>query len=106
MKSDAGRVSLACGPVIYCLEENDNGPDLDAIYLPKDQPLHFTFEENLLGGVGVITGKALQVDPAIASGALYRDELGDLQRVSFMAVPYFAWANRNPGEMLVWVREM
>jgi DUF1680 family protein len=25
--------------------------------------------------------------------------------VELIAVPYFAWANRDPGEMLVWINE-
>jgi len=106
VKADVGRVALACGPIIYCLEEADNGPDLDAIYLPRDQPLHLALEDALLGGVGVITGKAFQIDPALANGPLYRSEEVTLQRMPFVAVPYFAWANRKPGEMLVWIREI
>jgi DUF1680 family protein len=28
-----------------------------------------------------------------------------VKAVTCKAIPYFMWANRQPGEMLVWIRE-
>jgi uncharacterized protein len=44
----------------------------------------------------VVKGKAL---------ALSQDAEGNLQRTNqdFTAIPYYAWANRGPGEMAVWI---
>ena len=38
-------------------------------------------------------------------GALYRAEPPITERASLKAVPYFAWDNREPGDMLVWLRD-
>jgi DUF1680 family protein len=47
--------------------------------------------------VAVLTAKAEAVDMA-ADGKIVSRKAHD-----FMAVPYFAWANRGPGEMAVWL---
>jgi DUF1680 family protein len=47
-------------------------------------------QASLLGGVTVLQGQ----------GAA-----GEGKAAEFMAVPYYAWANRGPGPMLVWIRE-
>jgi DUF1680 family protein len=36
---------------------------------------------------------------------LYRPEAPALRPASLTAVPYFAWDNRGPGAMRVWIRE-
>ncbi len=106
VKADIGRVALARGPIIYCLEEEDNNPDLDALYLPRNAIFKYEFEGDVLGGVGIITSEALKYDIADAPNVLYRDDAGNFKKVTIRAVPYFAWANRQPGEMLVWLREI
>ncbi|MCC6801941.1 MAG: hypothetical protein IT319_03575, partial [Anaerolineae bacterium] len=48
------------------------------------------------------------VEPVNWQGALYQPQ-EDIQntrtRFTFRAVPYCFWANREPGEMQVWIRE-
>ncbi len=105
VRQDAGRVALQRGPVVYCLEEVDNGRDLNAISLPRGAKLSARFEPKLLGGVAVIGGRAEREDPAGWDGRLYRPEPSRRRPVRIRAVPYCVWANRRPGEMLVWIRE-
>ena len=38
------------------------------------------------------------------TGTLYRTEPAKAEVAPIKAVPYFAWDNREPGEMLVWLR--
>ncbi len=38
------------------------------------------------------------------TGTLYRPEPTKAEAAPIKAVPYFAWDNREPGEMLVWLR--
>jgi hypothetical protein len=52
----------------------------------------------LLKGVEVIEGKA-QAYRYDAKGALQHTE------ESFTAIPYYAWANRGPGQMEVWIAD-
>ena len=104
VRADAGRISLQRGPLVYCLEEADNGPNLSDIALPRDAPLKTTFEEDLLGGVVVILSEGRRRDPSGWGGVLHRADESATIPVPLKAVPYYAWANREPGEMLVWIR--
>jgi len=85
VKADAGRVALQRGPVVYCAEAVDNGGRVSHLSLPADAALTAEHRPNLLGGVTVITGTT-------GKGGL-------------LAVPYYAWDNREGGEMAVWLRE-
>src|SRR5262249_10598824 len=58
VRQDAGYIALQRGPVVYCLEEADNGPQLANIALPRDARLTAQFDPNLFGGINVITGDA------------------------------------------------
>lgn len=105
VRENAGKIALQRGPVIFCLEEADNGPNLRDISLPADSKLTARFEEQLLEGVHVISGTAWRSDPESNEDALYRTEGFKKVPAPVKAVPYYAWSNRQPGEMLVWIRE-
>jgi len=103
------RIALRRGPLIYCVEQVDN-PDCDVwnLILPSDSQMEARWEPNLLNGVMVITGEAYAADDEI-DGQLYRVETHSsvkMRRVRFTAIPYFAWANREPGPMTVWIRSL
>ncbi|MEP7292942.1 MAG: beta-L-arabinofuranosidase domain-containing protein [Chloroflexota bacterium] len=108
IRQDAGQIALQRGPVIYCLEEVDNGSHLANVAIPANAELEASFDANLFGGVGVITGDAVRSEPADWKGGLYQPK-SQLQEtrtpLTFKAIPYCFWANREPGEMRVWVRE-
>ncbi|MCK4373760.1 MAG: glycoside hydrolase family 127 protein, partial [Candidatus Brocadiae bacterium] len=105
VRANAGRVALQRGPIVYCLEEVDNGPNLSDIALPRTARLRAEYDEKLLGGVVVVTGKARRRDASAWRNRLYGPSASRTRSVTIKAVPYCAWANRRPGEMLVWVRE-
>ncbi len=102
--ADVGRVALQRGPIVYCLEGVDNGGSVRDIALPPDAKLEAHFEPDLLGRVAVLRGKALRRPVANWDGVLYQPVLPD-EETSFRAVPYYAWDNREPGEMVVWLPE-
>ncbi len=103
VRQDAGRVALQRGPVVYCLEEVDNGRDLSDVVLPRSARLTPKFERGLLGGVVVLKGKAQRRDPSAWAGRLYGADATPRRNAAIKAVPYAVWANRQPGEMLVWL---
>ena len=105
VREDAGRVALQRGPLVYCLEEVDNGPNLPDLALPRGAPLEAVWDESLLGGVMTIAGQAQCRALDGWEDTLYQPVGSGLQEVPIVAVPYYAWANREPGEMLVWIRE-
>lgn len=100
-----GNVALQRGPIVYCLEEEDNPVrPLTRIALPRTSELEAEFRPDLLGGVTVVTGAALAIEDE-GSGDLYTMEPPTFRPMSIMAVPYCVWDNRGPGEMRVWLRE-
>lgn len=108
VRQNAGCIALQRGPVVYCLEEVDNGAQLANVIIPRDAALTAEFDSALFGGVTVIRGEAQRVEPSNWSGALYQPETNVTYAhtpFTFKAVPYYTWANREPGEMRVWIRE-
>jgi uncharacterized protein len=96
-----GRLALTRGPLVYCLEEVDNGPELDAVTVPGDD---FVPEQrsDLPEGILAIKGRGFREQTR--SAGLYSDEPPATKSIKVTAVPYYAWGNRNPGEMRVWIR--
>jgi hypothetical protein len=109
VRQAAGCVALQRGPIVYCLEETDNGGHLANVALPQDSRLNAALAKNLFGGVSVISGDAVRLEPAHWGSDLYQPQ-SIMQNTpspfTFKAVPYCFWANREPGEMRVWLREM
>jgi uncharacterized protein len=78
------------------------------VVLPSDTPLTATWEADLFGGITVITGEAARLEPMNWSGGLYQPQSQikkSRSTFTFKAIPYCFWANREPGEMLVWIQE-
>jgi hypothetical protein len=106
IRDTVGKTTLQRGPLVYCLEENDNGPDLHRIALDPQAPASTQFEADLLGGLQTIAVPAFRTVADHWGDHLYKaDESWSFEPVTARFIPYFAWANRGLGEMAVWVRE-
>jgi DUF1680 family protein len=101
---DAGRVALRRGPLLYCLEGVDNPMPLHRLILADRAPIKPEFDDALLGGMVTLSALASTESGVGWEGALYRNDPPQLAPAVIKAVPYFAWDNRDAGEMLVWVR--
>jgi len=96
VQEDRGRVALERGPIVYCFE----GVDLDGrvanLVLPDREPLVARHRPDLLDGMTVIETKAV-----------LNDEDGNIESANktrqVIAVPYYSWNHRGPGEMAVWI---
>ena len=97
----AGKTAVRRGPLVYCLEEIDNGAELWNLELLPGEAMVEARPE-LLGGVQVIR---LSGRRTATGDALYSDEAPSAQEVELTFVPYYAWGNRGRGEMSVWVRQ-
>jgi hypothetical protein len=106
VRQDAGAVALQRGPLVYCFEQADQTEPLHHLRLPAGAPLTARFEPGLLGGVAVIEADALAIDGASWDGQLYRAEPAALRPARLTAIPYYAWDNRAPGAMQVWMPEV
>jgi DUF1680 family protein len=104
VRENAGRVAIQRGPVVFCLEEADNGPGLHNLVLDPEAELTAEFDASLFGGVVVVKGEAWRCVETDPDGTLYRQQLPAKERVKVKLIPYYAWANRSAGEMLVWMR--
>ena len=102
--ANKGRTALMRGPLVYCLEGVDNNGRVRNLVLPPDAALTTEFRPDLLGGVTVLKGTALAAYPEEHDDRLYRPAARVVPK-EFMAVPYYAWDNRAPGEMVVWLPE-
>ena len=95
--ADRGRVALERGPIVYAAEwvDNPNGK-VRSLMLPANAALTAEFQPNLLNGVTVVKGRAI---------ALAYDAQGRIVKTEqpFTAIPYYAWANRGKGQMVVWL---
>ena len=107
---NAGRVALVRGPLLYCAEQKDNpGVDLRDLVLVGEEPT-VRLEPDLLGGVALLQAEARSAAPHDGwEGRLYRTVHPREGRVHthatrVTAVPYYAWANREPGAMRVWLK--
>ena len=102
VETDRGRLALSRGPLVYCLEQADNGPDLEGVIVSPDAEFQPGDRPDLLGGTTVLTGPGAREEAQ--KEQLYTDQPPAIERVTLTAVPYYAWGNREPGEMQVWVR--
>jgi len=105
VRMDAGKVALQRGPLVYCLEEVDNGQDLADIRLPRRARLVAEYRPRLLGGTVVIRARGKRRSQAGWRATLYRSARPSARSVDLLAVPFYLRVNRKPGEMLVWIRE-
>jgi len=101
--ADRGRMALMRGPLVYCLEQIDNGPELDRLIIPAEESFEAVDIKELLNEVVVLRGAALRESPD-ANRSLYSDRPPKTEAVTVTAIPYFAWANRAAGEMQIWMR--
>ena len=97
--ADRGRVAIERGPIVYAAEWADNPKgQVRNLMLPRDVRLAAEFKPDLLRGVTVVKGRAI---------ALAYDSEGKVTRTEqeFTTIPYYAWANRGRGQMMVWFPE-
>jgi len=89
LEAAGGRTAIQRGPVVYAFEGADNGGAVLDAMLPADAELGAEFRPDLLGGLMTVSATV----PSAEGGPR-----------ELIAVPYFAWANRARGEMVVWIR--
>ncbi len=105
IRMNSGKVALRRGPIIYCVEEADNGENIPSIVLDGDAEFSTRYDDTLLGGVTVIEGKAHRELNDTGQNELYSTEKPGKTEMTLTAIPYCVWNNRGAGEMQVWIRE-
>ena len=95
----AGKAALQVGPMVYCMEEVDNGANLNAIAVDLSSDFTTGFDDTLRVPTVTVRG----VRQSETAGALYAP-IGAATPVLVRFIPYFAFANRGESEMMVWVK--
>ena len=109
VREDVGKLAFQSGPVVFCMEELDQTVQTRQVNL-GDYAAHpggettVRFDPALLGGVALLEHKGTLL-PATAQQALYQPsgQRSDRQSTTLTFIPYYAWANRQPSSMQVWV---
>lgn len=108
VREDIGKVAVMRGPVVYCLEETDNGKDLQKLLIAPE--LNVTVSDGNICGTPVkkLTAAGFrQLDTHIEkeSEALYHVwKKPEFEKAELSYIPYYTWANRGENEMQVWTR--
>jgi len=97
LKDDIGKVALQRGPLVYCAEWPDNSGHTSNIIMPAGTQFTNEFKPDLLNGVMVLKAEV----PAVV---ISNDNVNTVKQ-AFTAIPYYSWANRGKGEMMIWFPE-
>ncbi len=104
VRENVGKVALMRGPIVYCLEEKDNGDNLHLLFVDTKSDIEIMDEK-----IDGVSAKAL-----VTNG--FKQKIGEMQElyrkhetpkmeeVSMKWIPYYMWANRGENEMQVWTR--
>ncbi len=101
---DRGSIALKRGPLVYCVEQADN--DFDPWDLAIKASDEFTVVDQSINDMKIKGIKGGGIALSAGERTYERKESEGNRKgvpVNFTAVPYYAWANRKPGPMIVWV---
>jgi len=108
IESTRGCVAIERGPLVYCVEQADHpGTRIADLEIDAAAPLQSAWEPDTLDGVTVIRARGWEIDTTVWRHRLYRPLApgppASRRPVALHAIPYHAWANREPGGMRVWI---
>ncbi len=106
VRQNVGSVALQRGPLVYCLEQADQTASVNRLGLPQAAKLESHFEPSVLDGVVVVKAEGICLLETGFEAALYAHQPPAWQPCALTAVPYYAWDNREPGAMRVWIPEL
>ena len=109
VRENSGKIAVMHGPFVFCLEETDNGKNLNLVSVGRETtPADVRFEAAEIAGrpAEVLLVPGLR-EPEETGRGLYfdADAPGTAPSpVTLRLIPYYMWANRGENEMQVWIR--
>ncbi|MFY7829946.1 MAG: beta-L-arabinofuranosidase domain-containing protein [Flectobacillus sp.] len=98
VKADKSKFALQRGPMVYCLEGNDNtSASVMSLVVDKTAPVTASYQQDLLNGVMTLNMKGFTTQRQVGSEELVK------KTTDIKAIPYYSWANRGATEMTVWI---
>lgn len=104
VREDAGKAAVARGPIVYCLEEVDNGADLHLLSIAADPAITVADKEICGQKIKAIEVSGLREHKGSDAALYHKLQEVENERVTLRYVPYYMWANRGENEMQVWTR--
>jgi len=113
LADDSGRAAIERGPLVYCVEHMDQ-PGVASLYdiamvvgrAPGNE-FRAEMQKDLLGGIMVLKHTGAVYETPLSQQPLYQLFAKGAQRashpVSLTMIPYYAWSNREPTAMEVWI---
>lgn len=103
VRLDAGLVAIERGPIVYALEQVDNGSQLYDLAI-RDVPMHtLVVDDPVIGHYTQIRAEGVRYTSP--SEDLYSTIRPERMNQGLVFIPYYLWGNRGAGEMRVWIRE-
>ncbi len=103
MESTTASVAIERGPLVYCLEQCDHSANIQDVSIDPSGQIQTEWRPDLLGGVVTVTASGHARQPPSGLYEPFDAPRPAAKSVSLTAAPYFAWANRAPGAMRVWI---
>lgn len=103
ISSDSGKAAFSRGPLIYCLEGNNENEDVLTLYAKKDAaPVVKAYNASKLNGISEITLPGYRLED---NHELYSFKRPGLTPCELTLIPYYAWGNNGLHQMRVWIPE-
>jgi uncharacterized protein len=96
VSGNAGRMAISRGPLVYCAEWIDNGGKTRNLLIDPESEFDIT-HENLVGDLHILRSNGFHTTLNAKTNRLEKT------KTNLVLIPYFAWAHRGAGEMLVWL---
>jgi DUF1680 family protein len=93
---DRNKFAVERGPLVYCAEWPDNNQHVINLVADEKAPLTGSFQSDVLHGIYIVKGAA-------QSTARTSEKAVATNNTTLTLIPYYAWAHRGAGEMMVWI---
>ncbi len=104
VRDNLGRVALTCGPLIYAAEEHDLGFAPQLLSVDTESAI-LTGEAKGLDGIEALSLEGFADIESFSDGLYAEDGTTEVQGTGATVIPYYAWNNRGPNSMQVWLRK-
>lgn len=94
VRANTDKAAVMRGPFVYCIEEYDNGSNLQMLRLDSEKPLSFK------DGYVYAQGMREKPDDNLYSTYSKSEE----EECTLKLIPYYKWGNRGENEMCVYIR--
>ena len=103
--SNAGRIALMRGPVVYACESVDNPDGIANMRIDVKSGFELAEAHGLGEKIIAVRGRAVYETASDTESLYYAGEL-IRKEGTFTAIPYHLWQNRGAANMAVWIREL